>query len=70
MECRAAGASLTIEEIDPDVFGEELLEPGYNAVERVAAVGICIRPWDSGPAENLYNRRGRPASQPGLSAAN
>ena len=47
MECRAAGASLTIEEIDPDVFGEELLEPGYNAVERVAAVGICIRPGDS-----------------------
>ena len=46
MECRAAGASLTIEELDPDVFGEELLGPSYNAVERIAAVGICIRPGD------------------------
>jgi methylase of polypeptide subunit release factors len=41
-ECREAGASLTIEEIDPDVFGEELGEPRYDAVERIAAVGIKI----------------------------
>lgn len=41
-ECREAGASLTIEEIDPDVFGEELRAPRYDAVERIAAVGIKI----------------------------
>ena len=43
-ECQAAGASLTIDEIDPDVFGEELREPGYDKVERIAAIGIVIRP--------------------------
>ena len=41
-ECREGGASLTIDEIDPDVFGEELREPGYKNVERIAAVGIVI----------------------------
>jgi len=41
-ECRAGGVSLTIGEIDPDVFGEELREPGYKNVERIAAVGIVI----------------------------
>lgn len=41
-ECREEGAALTIDEIDPDVFGEELREPGYNYVERIAAVGIVI----------------------------
>jgi precorrin-6B methylase 2 len=41
-ECRTAGASLTIDEIDPDVFGEELREPRYEAVERIAVVGIKI----------------------------
>ena len=40
--CREEGASLTIDEIDPDVFGEELREPGYKDVERIAAVGIVI----------------------------
>jgi hypothetical protein len=41
-ECRAAGARITVEEIDPDVFGEELAEPGYCDVERIAALGITI----------------------------
>jgi methylase of polypeptide subunit release factors len=41
--CRAAGASLQIEEIDPDVFGEELDQPAYEHVERIAAVGAVIR---------------------------
>lgn len=41
-ECREGSASLTVEEIDPDVFGEELAEPRYGAVERIAAVGIKI----------------------------
>lgn len=30
------------QELDPDVFGEQLLEPGYEAVERIAAVGLTV----------------------------
>lgn len=30
------------EELDPDVFGEELLKPAYAEVERIAAVGLVI----------------------------
>lgn len=41
-ECLAADAAFTVEEIDPDVFGEQLLEPGYKRVERLAAVGVTI----------------------------
>jgi methylase of polypeptide subunit release factors len=41
--CASAGADLRVEEIDPDVFGEELDAPQYNEVERIAAVGITIR---------------------------
>lgn len=37
------GCSLSYAEIDPDVFGELLDQPGYEAVERVAAVGAVIR---------------------------
>ena len=33
-----SGATFQYEEIDPDVFGEELEKPGYAAVERIAAV--------------------------------
>jgi hypothetical protein len=29
-------------EIDPDIFGEELDSPGYEQVERIAAVGAVI----------------------------
>jgi len=29
-------------EVDPDVFGEQLLEPGYERVERVAAVSLTV----------------------------
>ncbi len=32
----------TYREIDPDVFGEELLRPGYEAVERIAAVVLTV----------------------------
>lgn len=44
--CAEAGASLELEEIDPDVFGDELDRPGYANVERIAAVGasITVRP--------------------------
>jgi len=48
-ECAGQGASFACREIDPDVFGEELEKPGYEQVERIAAVGCVIR-RDSLPA--------------------
>jgi SAM-dependent methyltransferase len=39
----AADLSFTYRELDPDVFGEELSTPGYEQVERIAAVGLCVR---------------------------
>jgi SAM-dependent methyltransferase len=44
---RALGPLLTgrdfrYEELDPDVFGEELELPGYERVERIAAVGLIV----------------------------
>jgi len=39
----AARAMLMIEELDPDVFGEELDKPGYEEVERIAAIGAVLR---------------------------
>lgn len=38
--CREAGASHEYRELDPDVFGEELDQPGYAKVERIAAVAL------------------------------
>lgn len=40
--CALACAQLTIEEIDPDVFGEELDHPAYAKVERIAVIGSRI----------------------------
>ncbi len=40
--CAEAGTSLELEEIDPDVFGDELGRPPYAEVERIAAVGAVI----------------------------
>jgi hypothetical protein len=37
------GCTLRYAEIDPDIFGELLEQPGYEDVERVAAVGAVIR---------------------------
>ena len=31
------------EEVDPDVFGEELSTPGYAAVDRIAVIGLHMR---------------------------
>ena len=31
------------EEIDPDIFGEELIEKNYHDVERIAAVGLVVK---------------------------
>ena len=41
--CADADAELRIEEIDPDVFGDELDTSDYREVERIAALGISIR---------------------------
>jgi hypothetical protein len=38
--CDRAGANFTYEELDPDVFGNELDAPSYADVERIAAVGL------------------------------
>ena len=40
--CEDSGASIEIEQIDPDVFGEELDQPGYDEVERIAAIGALL----------------------------
>lgn len=41
--CSDLGALFELEEIDPDVFGDELERPTYAGVERIAAVGVAIR---------------------------
>lgn len=38
---RDAGFLWSYEEIDPDVFGEELDEPAYQHADRIAAVWLC-----------------------------
>jgi methylase of polypeptide subunit release factors len=37
------GGSLRYAELDPDIFGELLEQPGYEQVERIAAIGAVIR---------------------------
>jgi SAM-dependent methyltransferase len=39
----ALGCSVRYAEIDPDIFGELLDQPGYEAVERVTAIGAVVR---------------------------
>jgi SAM-dependent methyltransferase len=41
--CKSAGADVRYEELDPDVFGEELADPIYRGVERIAAVALVAR---------------------------
>ena len=41
--CDEADAYLELEELDPDVFGEELDRPDYGRVERIAALSVVIR---------------------------
>jgi hypothetical protein len=43
MACSRTHVSVTLEEIDPDVFGDELAQPGYCDVERIAAFGAVLR---------------------------
>ena len=49
---QAAGLEWGYQEVDPDVFGEELLEPGYAQADRIAAVLVTAR------------RGGAPAASP------
>jgi methylase of polypeptide subunit release factors len=46
---RAAGLRWTYEEIDPDVFGEELEHDAYAATDRIAAVWLCATRPGSAP---------------------
>ena len=39
---RGRAVHMTYEEIDPDVFGEELDRPPYDRVDRIAVVGVTI----------------------------
>lgn len=41
--CDRSGATVRVEELDPDVFGEELAAPAYHCVERIAAIGAVIQ---------------------------
>ncbi len=36
------GCHLSYEQLDPDIFGEDLGQPGYQDVERIAAIGAVI----------------------------
>ena len=40
----AADCDWSYEEIDPDVFGEELEQPVYSRIDRIAAVGLIATP--------------------------
>jgi methylase of polypeptide subunit release factors len=44
---QAAGLEWDYDEIDPDVFGEELLEPAYAEADRIAAVVVRARRGDA-----------------------
>jgi SAM-dependent methyltransferase len=41
-----SGASWTYEELDPDVFGEELGGGAYAAADRIAAVVLTVKKWE------------------------
>jgi methylase of polypeptide subunit release factors len=38
-----SGCDWTYEEIDPDIFGDELEQPVYHNAERIAAVGLVVK---------------------------
>ena len=41
-QLQESGYAWELEEIDPDVFGEELEQPAYEDAERIAAIGLKI----------------------------
>lgn len=51
-QVRAPGWTIDYHELDPDIFSEDLDEPAYAEVDRIAAVGMCItRSADNEPAQ-------------------
>lgn len=42
----AIGYAMDYHELDPDIFSEDLDQPGYEEVERIAAVGLVVRRTD------------------------
>ncbi len=42
----ADGIAMDYRELDPDIFSEDLDQPGYAGVDRIAAVGLVIRRID------------------------
>ena len=53
-EFRGAGWSFDYHELDPDIFSEDLAEPAYAEVDRIAAVGLCVTrgPWPTLPGRH------------------
>ncbi|MDP1642117.1 MAG: methyltransferase [Phenylobacterium sp.] len=43
----AAGGPFDLrrQELDPDIFGDQLSDPAYADVDRIAAVGVSVRRW-------------------------
>jgi hypothetical protein len=41
-ELADAGLGIDYRELDPDIFSEDLDQPAYAQVERIAAVGLVI----------------------------
>lgn len=56
----ALGRTLLYEELDPDLFGEELDSPAYRGVERIAAVGAVITRTASSSADPDRSRSPSP----------
>ncbi|MHC8320963.1 methyltransferase [Pseudomonas sp. GB2N2] len=48
----------TYHEIDPDVFSEELLTPGYQRVERIAVVALIVTRIDTSLGGRVVSARG------------
>ena len=46
----ATGFAFDYDELDPDIFGDELDKPAYSQVERIAAVGIVLTRMAASPA--------------------
>jgi SAM-dependent methyltransferase len=49
---QSAGLPFQYEELDPDVFGDELSQSGYERVERIAAVGLRVQRDTKTPSES------------------
>jgi hypothetical protein len=52
-------ADWSYQELDVDIFGEELEQPGYEDVERIAAVVLTVRVTEAGPRPRAARDRAR-----------